>query len=387
MKTETPRRLWQLALSWPMQPWRVGRSIRTFVFAWTLVSAGLLGGVDCIWPDFAAAQLGLSSVQWVLVKTLVFAALIWWVLRQAFKPVLLLGHDLASRRVEDLRQISNPQPAELTQLATAVNQLMQQQQASLDQQKKFLADASHQLRTPFAVLRTQLQGVMSGQLEMRDTLPKMLGTVDRSSDLVRQLLAMAKVEQLVRRENWTEVDLAAVARDVVMEFAPLLARKKLDFSLQAIPVCLLTDAWLLGELIRNLMSNAIHHTPKGGALGLVIRVLPGGTELLVWDNGGGMDEAVQARLFEPFQSSSGAQGVGLGLSICRQIAISMNAVVELFNRVQDDRTVGVDAVVRWSHEPAAALADQDPAGLSMKAPSFWNHLAHGSPISQKDRLS
>ncbi|MES2942399.1 MAG: HAMP domain-containing sensor histidine kinase [Pseudomonadota bacterium] len=391
MKTQKPHRFWQSAV-W--RPWRVGRSISTFVFAWTLVSALLLVGIDYLWPDFAGAQLSLSSGQWMVMKTIVFAAVIWWVLRQAFKPVLWLGHDLASRRVEDLRQISHPQPGELMQLAAAINQLMQQQQASFDQQKKFLADASHQLRTPFAVLRTQLQGVMSGQLETRDTLPKMLSTVDRSSDLVRQLLAMAKVEQVVRRENWTEVDLAAVARDVVMEFAPLLARKKLDFSLQAIPVCLLTDAWLLGELIRNLMSNAIHHTPKGGALGLVIRVLPGGTELLVWDNGGGMDEAVQARLFEPFQSSSGAQGVGLGLSICRQIAISMNAVVELFNRVQDDRTVGVDAVVRWSHESVAAggmesgaVSGDDHAGLAMKTPSFWNHLAHGSPITQKGRLS
>lgn len=391
MKPATPRSLWQLAV-W--RPWKVSRSIRMFVFAWTLVSALILIGIDCIWPDFSGTRLGLSMGQWMALKALVFACVLWWVLRQAFTPILLLGQDLAGRGAEDLRQVTNQQPMELMQLATAVNRLMQQQQASLDQQKKFLADASHQLRTPFAVLRTQLQGVMSGQLEMRETLPKMLSTVDRSSDLVRQLLSMAKVEQLVRRANWTEVDLASVARDVVMEFAPLLARKKLDFLLQAIPVCLLTDPWLLGELIRNLMSNAIHHTPKGGALGLVIRVLPSGTELLVWDNGGGMDEAVQARLFEPFQSSSGATGVGLGLSICRQIAISMNAVVDLFNRVQDNRIVGVDAVVRWPQESAtttdpestAAIAGER-AGASMRPPPFWNDLAHGSPMAHNDRLS
>ena len=123
--------------------------------------------------------------------------------------------------------------------------------------------------------------------------------------------------------------------------------KNLDFSLQAVPVNLSTDTWLLGELVRNLLSNAIQHTPPGGALGVVIRVLPSGIELLVWDNGGGLNEAIQARLFEPFQSASGAQGVGLGLSICRQIALSMNAVVDLYNRVQDDCIVGVDAVVRW----------------------------------------
>jgi signal transduction histidine kinase len=192
-----------------------------------------------------------------------------------------------------------------------------------------------------------LQGVIAGQLQAVETLPKMLLTVDRSSVLVRQLLSLAKVEQLANQSNWQDVDLSSVAREVVLEFAPLLARKNLDFSLQAVPVNLSTDAWLLGELVRNLLSNAIQHTPPGGALGVVIRVLPSGIELLVWDNGGGLNEAIQARLFEPFQSASGAQGVGLGLSICRQIALSMNAVVDLYNRVQDDCIVGVDAVVRW----------------------------------------
>ena len=337
-----PSAFWRRLAAW--RPWLVGRSIRWFVFVWAIGLLLALDAASSLWP------LGLSAGEWWALKTGLFAAALWWVLGKAFRPAVLLGQDLAHRRADDLRQVSGTQPMELEQLAAAVNGLMQQQQASLDQQKKFLADASHQLRTPFAVLRTQLQGVMSGQLETRETLPKMLATVDRSSALVRQLLAMAKVEQLVRRAHWTEVDLMAVARDVVLEFAPLLARKKLDFALQAIPVRLLTDPWLLGEMVRNLLSNAIHHTPKGGALGLVIRVLPSGTELLVWDNGGGMDEAVQSRLFEPFQSSSGATGVGLGLSICRQIAVSMDATVDLFNRVQGDRIVGVDAVVRWPQE-------------------------------------
>ncbi|MES2948556.1 MAG: HAMP domain-containing sensor histidine kinase [Pseudomonadota bacterium] len=332
------------------RPWRVGRSIRLFIWCWSLALVLAWYLLDRMGAAGSGVFLGVPLEHWLPLKVLAFVAALWWVLHQAFKPLVRLGHELDSRCTADLRPVAGQQPKELLQLATAVNRLMQQQQESLDQQKKFLADASHQLRTPFAVLRTQLQGAMSGQLDVQETLPKMLHTVDRSSELVRQLLSIAKMEQLVRSANWVEVDLASTARDVVMEFAPLLARKKLDFSMQAIPVRLRTDPWLLGELIRNLMSNAIQHTPKGGALGLVIRALPGETELLVWDNGGGMDEAVQARLFEPFQSASGATGVGLGLSICRQIAVSMHAVVDLFNRVQDDHIVGVDAVVRWPQE-------------------------------------
>ncbi len=347
MKALDLLRRWQSTV-W--RPWRVGRSIRLFVWAWSLALVLAWYLLDRMGAAASGGFLGVPLEHWLPLKVLVFVAALWGVLHQAFKPLVRLGHELDSRRTEDLRPVEGQQPKELLQLATAVNWLMQQQQASLDQQKKFLADASHQLRTPFAVLRTQLQGAMSGQLDVQETLPKMLHTVDRSSELVRQLLSIAKMEQLVRSANWVEVDLASTARDVVMEFAPLLARKKLDFSMQAIPVRVHTDPWLLGELVRNLMSNAIQHTPKGGALGLVIRALPGETELLVWDNGGGMDEAVQARLFEPFQSASGATGVGLGLSICRQIALSMHAVVDLFNRVQDDHIVGVDAVVRWPQE-------------------------------------
>lgn len=337
-------------LAW--RPWQVGGSSRRFVFAWLMLLVLAIEGLQWAVLGDAGNKGSLHPAVWLAVKVLLWAGALWLVLHQAFAPVVNLGRGLARRRADDLRPVPEKQPQELLQLVVTVNRLMQQQQASVDQQKKFLADASHQLRTPFAVLRTQLQGVMSGQLEVRDTLPKMLGTVDRASDLVRQLLSLAKVEQLVRGSSWREVELDAVARDVVMEFAPLLARKKLDFSLQAVPVRLLTDPWLVGELIRNLLSNAIHHTPKGGALGLVVRVMPGDIELLVWDNGGGLDESVQARLFEPFQSASGGTGVGLGLSICRQIAVSMNAGVDLFNRVQHGRIVGVDAVVRWTPDLA-----------------------------------
>jgi len=376
-------------LAW--RPWRVQGSMRRFALVWMLL---LLLGTEVLqwaWMDGEGVAWSAQAGVWWVVKLVLWCLGLWLVLRQTFAPVMALSQSLADRDAGDLQLVSRRQPQELAPLTVAVNLLLQQQQASLDQQRKFLADASHQLRTPFAVLRTQLQGVMSGELETRATLPKMLGTVDRASDLVRQLLALAKVEQLVRGANWREVALDAVAQDVVMEFAPLFARKKLDFSLEAVPVRLLTDPWLLGELVRNLLSNAIQHTPRGGALGLVVRVMPSGPELLVWDNGGGMNEAVQARLFEPFQSSSGATGVGLGLSICRQIAVSMDAVVELFNRVQDDRIVGVDAVVRWPREMATVAgpnAEQAPSaahpGRSSEPPPFVNGSIPSSPVASRE---
>lgn len=306
-----------------------------------------------VWSDGSAASL-LGSLVRIGLTLLVFL----WLVGRALAPIRQYGDRLqGTSSVDEAASLR-----ELRPVTEVVHRLLLQQRDAVDQQSRFLADASHQLRTPFAVLRTQLQGALSGQLELRETLPKMLATVDRSSQLVKQLLSQAKVDQLVGNAHWQDVDLEAVAREVCLEFAPLLARKRLDFSLESVPVNLRTDAWLAGELLRNLMSNAIHHSAKGSAMGMVLRVLPGQSELLVWDQGGGIDEALRARLFEPFQSAAGGTGIGLGLSICRQIAQSMQAEVELFNRVQDGQVVGVDAVVRWPHAPVTETPPVDVAG-------------------------
>ncbi|MGM9428769.1 sensor histidine kinase [Hydrogenophaga sp. MI9] len=329
----------------PLRPWSITLRL-VLCLALCLLLAELL--LQALLPELVAAPVWGG-----LARLLAVLPLFAWCARRALAPLRGLEDALRGGAAHETPQ---PVPAELQPLSDAVHGMLARQREATEQQRRFLADASHQLRTPFAVLRTQLQGTMSGQLEVKDTLPKMLATVDRSSELVRQLLSLAKVEQLVAQGHWTEVDLETVARDVCLEFGPLLARKRLDFSFEAVPVRLTTDPWLLGELLRNLMSNAIHHAPRGSALGMVVRVLPDQAELLVWDNGGGIDAAVMDRLFEPFQSAAGGTGIGLGLSICRQIAESMRAQVQLFNRVQDDRVVGVDAVVRWDLAPSSARA-------------------------------
>lgn len=278
----------------------------------------------------------------------IVVTLIWLVIWLGLHPLEALQQELKNRRPQDLTLVTGNRPQELAPLVTALNELLQAQQASIDQQRKFLTDASHQLRTPIAVLRTLVQGTLFGQTPANESLPRMLDVIERATGLTNQLLSMAKTEQLVRRGDWRDVDLEHVARDVAVEFAPLIARKRLDFSLQATSVVLHTDGWMLGELIKNLVSNAIHHSRKGGALGIVVRELRHETEMIVWDHGGGVDEDVLQRLFEPFNVAKGGTGIGLGLSICRQIAESMNATVDLFNRIEAGEIVGVDAVVRWT---------------------------------------
>lgn len=333
--TDTDHGVQQATASRRPRGWGVRVQLFWAVLAMSALSEMLIGWWLPDRPALSAAEVAVR-----LGAALALTALCW---RLMHRPVMTLQEAL--HHGQSLEQVDVP--AEWQPLQQAVRDALRKQSEAIDRQCVFLADASHQLRTPFAVLRAQLQGMQSGELPVTDTLPKMLATVDRSSLLVQQILSMAKVEQLVAQAEWQPVKLEDVAREVCLECGPLIARKALDFSFESVPVRLHTDVWMLGELLRNLLSNAIHHAPRGSAIGLVVRVLPGQAEIIVWDNGGGIDEAVRDRLFEPFQSASGASGVGLGLSICRQIAQSMQAQVNLYNRVQNDRVVGVDAVVRW----------------------------------------
>lgn len=240
-------------------------------------------------------------------------------------------------------------PDELLPAVERMRVLHQRQTRWVDEQRRFLADASHQLRTPMAVLRTQLQSAIAGDVAADEVLPQMLHTVDRATGLANQLLSLTKVEQLKRSGDLAAVDLHDAARDAVMELSPLIAAKRLDFALEGRAPVVQGDAVMLGELLRNLLANAIHHTPHAGRLGVLLRDGAGRTEVVVWDEGPGVDEDVRQRLFQPF--SAGKGGTGLGLSICRQIAGAMGATVDLYNRIDARGVIGVDAVVAWGQGP------------------------------------
>src|SRR3990167_3065247 len=203
-------------------------------------------------------------------------------------------------------------PSELAPAVQHFGELQQSQSRWIEEQRRFLADATHQLRTPMAVLRTQLQSAIAGDVLVADALQQMLHTVDRASGLANQLLSLSKVEQLQRMGELPSVDLNAMAREAVMELAPLIAAKRLDFALEG-PDTLWApgDAALLGELMRNLLANAIHHTPVHGRLGVLLRNSTGRRELLVWDEGPGIDDAVRQRLFQPFSAGQGGGGLGV----------------------------------------------------------------------------
>ena len=239
-------------------------------------------------------------------------------------------------------------PEELQATLDNIRELQRQQRQWVDEQRRFLADAAHQLRTPMAVLRTQLQSALESDTDPRETLGEMLHTVDRAAGLANQLLSLTRIEQLKRIGQLQSMTIGEVVHDAVVELSPLISHQRLDFALEGDEFEASADPVMLGELVRNLLANAIHHSPQGARLGIVMRPAPF-REVVVWDEGEGIDDEVKPRLFTPFSAARG--GVGLGLSICQQIGEAMGAQVRLYNRVEGGRTTGVDAVIAW--QPAS----------------------------------
>ncbi|MCW7537747.1 sensor histidine kinase N-terminal domain-containing protein [Aquabacterium sp. A7-Y] len=288
----------------------------------------------------------------------VVALVTWTVVTRALRPVESLRRQLLSRSAEDLSPLqAGAAPRELRPMVTALNDLMQRLQRLVGHQLRFVRDASHQLRTPLAVLKIQVQNGQSGHAGGAETLQAIGQTVDRAIALANQMLALAKVEQVHGEGQSEPLDLAEVVSEVALELSPLIAEKQLDFELDARPATVQAHHWMLRELSRNLLHNAIRESPPGGMLQVVVAAGASTVRLLVRDSGPGIGAAQREHLFEPFHTAHPNSGSGLGLTICREICQALGARIELLNRSEQGRVAGLDAVVVF---PGGATATRVP---------------------------
>ena len=274
------------------------------------------------------------------------AATVIVVVQRATRPVRALSHELQARPDDDLRPIAAPDaPRELQPLIAATNEHMRRQSDLLAQQQRFVRDASHQLRTPLAVLKAQVQSARRGDVAPPEALAEIEHTVDRATQLANQMLALAKVAQLQQQADVAPAQFDEVVRAVALDVAPLIAGKGLDFDLQTEPVTLRAHDWMLRELTRNLLHNAIRHTPAGGLLAITLVRAGGEARLTVADGGPGVAPEVAERLFQPFSAGAGGTGSGLGLAICHEIVQTLGGRIQLVNRMHNGRVDGLDAIV------------------------------------------
>jgi two-component system, OmpR family, sensor histidine kinase TctE len=294
-----------------------------------------------------ARDLLLSTLWRQGLLVLVIGAVVAWVVRRAMQPVRALSSEISARADNDLSPLHTERaPRELQPLVAATNQLMQRLDHLLQHQKRFVRDTAHQLRTPLAVLKTQTQSALRGDVPPLQALQEINVTVERATALANQMLSLAKVEQLKQQGDAPVTEWADVVRELALEMAPLIADKDLDFGIQTQSAPVRAHDWMLRELTRNLLHNAIKHSPTGAELSLRLVADTTTAELVVSDHGAGIDAELQKRLFQPFSAGVASSGSGLGLAICLEIVNALGGAISLDNRTQQARATGLDARAR-----------------------------------------
>jgi two-component system, OmpR family, sensor histidine kinase TctE len=270
---------------------------------------------------------------------LAVASLVWFAVGLVLRPLMRLKSEVERR---DLTDLSDVDPAlvhkEVRPLVAAMNTTMARMQNLIASQRRFIADASHQLRTPLTVLKTQSELALreNDAAAMRAIVQSIAFTTDSTVHLANRLLTLARIEHGSEAARMAPVSLPAIVRQVGLELALPAVQKKIDLSLEA-PADVVVDgqALMLHELVTNLVDNAIRYTPVGGQVVLRVRALDGGGALLeVEDSGEGIAEAEREKVFRPFYRSAASLetnqgGTGLGLAIVRDVASVHGAGIEL----------------------------------------------------------
>jgi two-component system sensor histidine kinase TctE len=288
--------------------------------------------------DFLWQQAALVAVIGLVVVLVV---------QGATRPVRSLSKELQARPEGDLTPLPGADaPRELVPLVEATNQVMARLAQLLEHQKRFVRDSSHQLRTPLAVLKAQVQSALRGDVEPRQALQEINDTVERATVLANKMLSLAKVEQLRQQSGTEVVDLAEAMRAMALELSPLIGDRDIEFDIETQPARVRGHEWMLRELARNLLHNAIKHTPAGASLSVRVLADARTAALVVSDSGPGIADELAARLFQPFSAGDVRNGSGLGLAICQEIVRALGGTIQLENRENSGRIAGLDATVR-----------------------------------------
>ena len=281
--------------------------------------------------------------------------LVWLALVRGIKPLAQLEKRIRARKPDDMSPLDDAAvPEEVAPLVSSINDLLSRLKVSLTTQKRFLADAAHQLKTPLAGLR--MQADLAQRETNADELKKSLKNIGRSSvratHTVNQLLALARAESAGRSLPKQFVDLVQIAQEVVADSVPRALEKRIDLGYEGSAAGtgathIDGNPTLLKEMVRNLLDNAIAYTPEHGqvTLRLLSDQFSGVILLLVEDSGPGIPSAERELVFQPFYRALGTNvdGSGLGLAIVLEIANQHDAVITI-----EDISPGTRIAVRFT---------------------------------------
>jgi two-component system sensor histidine kinase QseC len=303
------------------RPWRV-YYLRSDDGQW-LVAAGQQARER---SEVVRALVASPLVPWLLVLPVLMLAMAWGV-RHALAPVRALTGELTARHADDLRPLQAAQtPAELQPMLAAMNQLLARITSVLERERRFTADAAHELRTPLAVLRAQwdVSKRATGEAERRDAATQLDAGMDRIQRLVAQMLALSRLEAADAMRDAQAVDWPPIVEQVFSDLLPLAERRGMELACDWPPagtaaLPLRGNAPLLEVLLRNLLDNALRYGDAGSTVTLRFDA----AQLAVENDCAALPEALRDdRLGERFHRADGQaeSGSGLGVSIVQRIA-------------------------------------------------------------------
>lgn len=276
---------------------------------------------------------------WLLLPLVVLVVVLGLLIRaavgRALAPLEQVRAEIGQRGVMSLHALdARGMPDEVAPLVEALNGLLVRLDQALVAQRRFIADAAHELRSPLTAVKLQAQiaSRANTENEREAALAQLSGGVDRAAHLIEQLLHMARLEPSARQAAFAPIALDVLIKQVVANFSTQAEARDIDLGVGACAALSLTgQADSLRMLLGNLVDNALRYTPAGGRVDVELGVDNGNVVISVSDSGPGIPAAERERVFERFYRLAGSEtpGSGLGLAIVRQVAVLHGGRVEL----------------------------------------------------------
>ncbi|MES2237159.1 MAG: ATP-binding protein [Pseudomonadota bacterium] len=291
-------------------------------------------------PTDARDEIAINSALRTLIPLLlllpVLTLLIVRIVRRELAPITQLSKSLDEQPTDRPQPIPDDRlPNEITPFVHAINRLLERVNLLMGQQRRFVADAAHELRSPLTALSVQIQNLKQAESldVMRERVTPLQEGIERAKKLTEQLLNLARTQAGTAYE--TMVDISLMTRELIAEYLPLAESKNIDLGLEEIaPLCVSAAPGVLRLILKNALENALKYTPENGEV--TIRLLSDNDSAVmeVIDNGPGIPMSERDRAFDLFYRIPGTSGdgSGLGLAIAREATIRLGGTVSLHAR-------------------------------------------------------
>lgn len=302
-------------------------------------------------PTEARNEIAINSALRTLIPLLLLLPILAWlifrIVRSQLAPITQLSKKLDEQPADRPQSIAdNELPDEITPFVHAINRLLDRVNHLMGQQRRFIADAAHELRSPLSAISVQAENLMNAESldAIRERVVPLQAGILRTRQLTEQLLSLAKTQ--VGTNGNSEISVSAMARELIAEYLPLAEAKSIDLGLDEVtPFLLSADRGALRLMLSNVLENALKYTPEGGEV--TLRLFSDETNVVIEiiDNGLGIPASEYQRVFEAFYRIPGSvgEGSGLGLAIAREAATRLGGALSLHVRQEN-----CGLVVRYS---------------------------------------